>query len=66
MIYFIQKKYYMEIIERKESRDKNNVCRYGLQIKSCRQCLFDALCSLQDNQHKNDSNKNRGDEWKKD
>lgn len=22
------------------------VCEYGLQIESCRQCLFDTLCNL--------------------
>lgn len=51
-------------MEKRESRDENNVCRYGLQIESCRQCLFDALCSYQDN---NDKNKNWRDtgEWNK-
>ena len=23
------------------------VCKYGLQIESCRQCLFEALCRLE-------------------
>lgn len=48
-------------MERKETRDENNVCRYELQIESCRQCLFDALCTYEDN---NDSNKNwTTEEW---
>jgi hypothetical protein len=29
--------------------NKKRICRYGLQIESCRQCLFDALCQYQDN-----------------
>lgn len=49
MIYFISQNYWK--MEKKESRDKNNVCRYWLQIKSCRQCLFDVLCSYQDNKN---------------
>lgn len=37
----------MEEIKRKENRE-NWICRYWLQIESCRECLFDALCSLED------------------
>lgn len=40
----------MESIKRKESRE-NWICRYWLQIESCRKCLFDALCSYEDNQN---------------
>lgn len=42
----------MENIKRKESRE-NWICRYWLQIESCRKCLFDALCSYQDQQNAN-------------
>ena len=49
----------MEKTERKEWRDDNWVCRIWLQIKSCRECLFDAFCTLEDNKHNNDQNK----EW---
>ena len=41
----------MEKSERKERRDKDWVCRIGLQIKSCKQCLFDAFCTYEDNQN---------------
>ena len=57
----------MENIKTKEWRDKDWVCRIGLQIKSCRQCLFDNFCSFQDrqntlhtNQDKNDKDTNWG------
>ena len=29
--------------------DKKRVCKYWLEIESCRQCLFDALCQFQKN-----------------
>ena len=35
--------------ELKENKEKR-ICKYGLQIESCRQCLFDALCQFEDNQ----------------
>ena len=41
---------------RKNERAENWICRYWLQIKSCRECLFDALCSYQD---QNDENKRK-------
>ena len=28
---------------------KKNVCKMGIEISSCRQCLFEALCHYQDN-----------------
>ena len=28
---------------------KKRICKYGLQIESCRECLFDALCQLENN-----------------
>ena len=64
----------MEEIKRKEWRDKDWVCRIGLQIKSCRECLFDNFCSFEDrkntlhtNQDKNESkDKDRGSSWRKD
>lgn len=40
-------------MEKRENRDKNNVCRFWLQIESCRKCLFDALCLYLDNNNKN-------------
>lgn len=27
---------------------KKNVCKMGIEIESCRQCLFEALCHYQD------------------
>ena len=27
---------------------KKNVCKMGIEISSCRQCLFEALCHYQD------------------
>lgn len=31
-----------------EHKDKR-VCEYGLQMESCRECLFDALCNMKKN-----------------
>ena len=50
----------MEKIKRKENRE-NWICRYGLQIESCRQCLFDALCSYQD--HHEEINWHQEETW---
>lgn len=46
---------------RKNERAENWICRYWLQIESCRQCLFDALCTLEDNNKQNDRRTN--EEW---
>ena len=48
-------------MENREYRDENWVCRNWIQMlkKSCRQCLFDTLCTYQDN--KNDRRTN--EEW---
>ena len=61
-----------EIKKRKERRDKDWVCRVGLQIKSCARCLFDNFCWFEDrkneialhlNEHNNDKNKEWDWEW---
>ena len=46
----------MEEIRRKEWRDENNVCRRWIQMvkKSCKKCLFDALCSYEDMKNEQD------------
>ena len=36
-------------MEKRSERTENKVCRYWLQIESCRECLFDALCTYEDN-----------------
>ena len=37
-----------EKIEWYEYADKR-ICKYGLQRESCRQCLFETLCNLENN-----------------
>ncbi len=37
-----------EKIEWYEYADKR-ICKYWLQIESCRKCLFEALCNLENN-----------------
>lgn len=37
-----------EKIEWYEYADKR-ICKYGLQRESCRQCLFEVLCNLENN-----------------
>ena len=54
----------MEKTERKERRDKDWVCRVWLQIKSCRECLFDAFCTLEDNNKQNDRTRNQEWTWR--
>lgn len=40
----------MEETQRENTEaNKKRICRYGLEIESCRQCLFEALCHYQDN-----------------
>lgn len=34
----------------KEVKEKR-ICKKGLQIESCRQCLFETLCRLEDNKN---------------
>ena len=37
-------------MEKNEYEHSNKrICQYWLQIESCRQCLFDALCNLKKN-----------------
>ena len=44
----------MEETKNRERRDKDNVCRVGIQMKeSCRRCLFDTLCLYIDNKNEN-------------
>lgn len=42
-------------MEKRESRDENWVCRNWIQMlkKSCRQCIFEALCWLEDRNKQN-------------
>lgn len=36
-------------MEKRESRDENNVCRNWIQmVDSCRRCIFEVLCAYQD------------------
>ena len=40
----------------KEQLDRQlRICKYWLQIESCRQCLFEALCHLQESKWKESS-----------
>lgn len=41
-------------METYEYADKR-ICKYWLQIESCRQCLFEALCALEERKNTNDS-----------
>lgn len=40
-------------MEKRESRDENNVCRNWIQILSCKKCLFEVLCWLEDRNKQN-------------
>lgn len=31
-----------------QKENTTRICKYGLQIESCRQCLFEALCNLEE------------------
>ncbi|MBO7692597.1 MAG: hypothetical protein J6T10_08200 [Methanobrevibacter sp.] len=31
-----------------QTENTKRICKYGLQIESCRQCLFEALCNLEE------------------
>lgn len=52
----------MENIKTKERRDKDWVCRVWLQIKYCRQCLFDNFCSFEDRKNDLLNNQNKNDQ----
>ena len=36
-----------EEITKREDENKPRVCEKGLQMESCRQCLFETLCRLE-------------------
>ena len=36
-------------MEKETPYEGKRICKYGLQIESCRQCLFDTLCRLEEN-----------------
>lgn len=40
----------MENYEDKELK----ICRYNIQRKSCRECLFDVLCNYEDNRDRDE------------
>lgn len=31
-----------------QKENTSRICKHGLQIESCRQCLFEALCNLEE------------------
>lgn len=38
-----------------QTENIKRICKYWLQIESCRQCLFEALCHLQESKWKESS-----------
>jgi len=49
---FIINNIIMEVQQEKEKR----ICKHWLQIESCRQCLFETLCRLEDISNAMDNN----------
>jgi len=52
-------------MEKREYRDENWVCRNWIQMikKSCKQCIFDALCTYLDNKNEQNGILYWGERW---
>lgn len=41
-------------MENIKEKSEKRICKYWLQIESCRKCLFEALCNYEDNRDRNE------------
>lgn len=46
-------------MEKENNIESKRICKYGLQIESCRQCLFETLCAFEERQKLNSLDNNQ-------